>query len=363
MHGTRLTLLTLSVLLIVTAPPAQAQPIYATIDGIEGSVEIAGREGTVEVLTVEHVLASQGEEGPGPPRFTSGVEHSPLVFGKRLDASTVPLIDALHAGTVIPTIRFSYYTIDDTGTEVEYYRVTLEDAVVTFYEQSYVEDRIEPDERISVVYSAITFTWTDGSLETRYEVETDFSRNAAALADLQVDLNGEAAYVSWVMNAQDGVSGFELQRLTASGYERVAYVPGAGWTEEPRAYEARAVDLGRGLHVFRLAALAVDGQMVYSEEVRVAVGVDDSPLAVGAPYPNPFSSRVTIPVSVDRERDVRVVAYDVLGRTAAVLFDGPVGPGTATPVPFDASALSSGVYVIRAVSEGEAVSKTVRLVR
>lgn len=365
----RLPCAALLVLVVAASPPASAQfvPVYAAIDGIPGSVEIAGREGTVELRSVEHALTSHQLQGPGSaPLSASGVGHSPLVFGKLIDLSTVPLIRALHAGTRIGEIEFSFYTIDDTGTEVEYYTVTLEGAVVTSYDIGYstAEDDFDgPMEKFGVVYSAVTFTWADGNIETRHEVTTNRTRNAAALAAITADLAGDAVDVSWAMDAQDGVSGFELQRRTAAGYERAAYVPAAGWTDEPRAYSARVGDLDRGLHVFRVAALAVDGQVVHTEDVRVAVGVDDGPLAVGAPYPNPSAGRAVLPVSVDRERAVRVVAYDVLGRTAAVFFDGPMAPGRTAIVPLEGRGLASGTYVVRVESEGETVSRTVRLAR
>lgn len=63
-------------------------------------------------------------------------------------------------------------------------------------------------------------------------------------------------------------------------------------------------------------------------------------------YPNPFVGRTAVRFTLDRAADVRLVAYDGLGREAAVLVDGALeaGPHEAT---FDGAALPSGTYFVR----------------
>lgn len=55
---------------------------------------------------------------------------------------------------------------------------------------------------------------------------------------------------------------------------------------------------------------------------------------------------------------MRVAVYDVLGREAAVLHDGPRAPG-AHRLPLDLARLAPGLYVLRAEAAGSAA--TVRL--
>ena len=63
-------------------------------------------------------------------------------------------------------------------------------------------------------------------------------------------------------------------------------------------------------------------------------------------YPNPLSSHATISFTLPAAQDVRLAVYDVLGREVAMLADGVRAAGEQA-VAFDASALPSGVYLVR----------------
>jgi hypothetical protein len=79
-------------------------------------------------------------------------------------------------------------------------------------------------------------------------------------------------------------------------------------------------------------------------------------------YPNPFARRTNIAFSLEKPQAVRVSVYDALGREAAVLADGMQAAGTHALV-WDASALASGVYVVRLDAEGGSLVRRVLLVR
>ncbi len=63
-------------------------------------------------------------------------------------------------------------------------------------------------------------------------------------------------------------------------------------------------------------------------------------------FPNPFRGQTTIQYEVAEAADVRLAVYDVLGRTVAVLTDGPVEAGAHT-ASFEAQGLASGTYIYR----------------
>jgi hypothetical protein len=77
-------------------------------------------------------------------------------------------------------------------------------------------------------------------------------------------------------------------------------------------------------------------------------------------YPNPFGAQTTLRYEVSAPGTVRLSVYDVLGREVARLVDGLAEAGTYE-VPLDASALPSGTYLIRLVTNGAA--HTQRLTR
>ena len=70
-------------------------------------------------------------------------------------------------------------------------------------------------------------------------------------------------------------------------------------------------------------------------------------LALGAAYPNPFNPRVNIPFALPEGGQVRMEIFDVMGRHVHTLANGFYAGGDHTLV-FDATNLSSGVYLLRA---------------
>ena len=65
-----------------------------------------------------------------------------------------------------------------------------------------------------------------------------------------------------------------------------------------------------------------------------------------SPFPNPFNPRTSIELSLPSRERVVIAAYDMLGREVKRIIDEVRGPGKCR-VAFDASDLSSGVYLIR----------------
>ncbi|MDX1531463.1 MAG: T9SS type A sorting domain-containing protein [Rhodothermales bacterium] len=63
-------------------------------------------------------------------------------------------------------------------------------------------------------------------------------------------------------------------------------------------------------------------------------------------YPNPLRTTATFTVSLDEATPVRLVVYDVRGREVAVVTEGRLSAGPTT-VNYDASGLSTGVYIYR----------------
>ena len=61
-------------------------------------------------------------------------------------------------------------------------------------------------------------------------------------------------------------------------------------------------------------------------------------------YPNPFNPSTTIRFSLPTTSDVTLSVYDMLGRKVATLINGPMSAGEQR-VNFDASSLSSGIYL------------------
>lgn len=146
-------------------------PVYMNIDGgkVSGSVEIAGREGTIEILEVEHDLHIPTDVHSG--KLTGVRMHSPFTVRAGIDAATPYLYKACTEGITYSEVKFSFFMIDDSGTEVEYYTILLEHVKVAGV-KTHVPNVKDKDKahlphlvEYSFVYGRATWTITDGSIE------------------------------------------------------------------------------------------------------------------------------------------------------------------------------------------------------
>lgn len=79
-------------------------------------------------------------------------------------------------------------------------------------------------------------------------------------------------------------------------------------------------------------------------------------------FPNPFNPSTNISFSIPENAHVRLAVYDLLGRQVAQVVDAPMVAGFHT-VTFDASSLTSGVYVYRIEAAGQVSSRRMTLLK
>lgn len=91
-----------------------------------------------------------------------------------------------------------------------------------------------------------------------------------------------------------------------------------------------------------------------------AEGQPDAAAFQVAVYPNPFRDAARLDLNLEQSDEVRVEAFDLLGRRVAVLHEGRL-PAGRTTLDEIGEALSPGVYLVRVESESE--RQTLRLVR
>lgn len=79
-------------------------------------------------------------------------------------------------------------------------------------------------------------------------------------------------------------------------------------------------------------------------------------------HPNPFNPSTVVGFQLSVAGQTSLKVYDLLGREVAVLIDGMMSAGSHS-VTFDASALTSGLYMYRIVSEGASASRQMLLIK
>lgn len=83
---------------------------------------------------------------------------------------------------------------------------------------------------------------------------------------------------------------------------------------------------------------------------------------IGHPYPNPFNPQTTVEINLPEATDLTVDVIDAMGRRVAVLADGRQAAGRMA-LTFIGRDLASGLYVIRAVTPQQMLTRAVVLVK
>ncbi len=80
-------------------------------------------------------------------------------------------------------------------------------------------------------------------------------------------------------------------------------------------------------------------------------------------YPNPFNPSTTIAFGVPKSGKVTLEVFDVLGRKVATLLKGENKSAGRYTINFDASSLSSGMYIYRLQAENTVITKKLTLIK
>lgn len=138
-------------------------------NAIEGSVTKENREGSCEIMEFDHNVRIPMDSQTGG--LTGVRQHKPAVLTKEYDRASPLLYKALCNGESLQEVKIHWYRIDKTGTEVEYFRHTLEDAKIANME-AYMPHTKDPQkeqythmEKIHVLYGKITWLYVDGNIE------------------------------------------------------------------------------------------------------------------------------------------------------------------------------------------------------
>ncbi|MFQ6608833.1 MAG: choice-of-anchor B family protein [Fidelibacterota bacterium] len=102
--------------------------------------------------------------------------------------------------------------------------------------------------------------------------------------------------------------------------------------------------------------------LVDAEDLSMDDPAVPSVFALYQNFPNPFNSSTTIRLSVPDEGDVQLTIYDVLGREVSTLISGELVRGSHELI-WDASSVSSGIYIYRLTRSGETLSKRMILLK
>jgi type VI secretion system secreted protein Hcp len=143
---------------------ASASNTYMEIDGIPGSVTVAGREGTVEVLNLNHRVYLPTDRDDGS--ITGTRKHDALEILKVIDKSSPLLMQRVCTGESIAKVTIKVYQISDAGEEIPFYQIELTKVKIASVQTSTSALDGEPLtlEKVTIRYEKISWTYLDGNL-------------------------------------------------------------------------------------------------------------------------------------------------------------------------------------------------------
>jgi hypothetical protein len=101
------------------------------------------------------------------------------------------------------------------------------------------------------------------------------------------------------------------------------------------------------IYYWRIKAVNIGGESDWSPVASFTTEVRET--KIFANYPNPFNSSTTLKYQLSEQLPVTIELYDIGGRRIAKLVDGVQSAGVYF-VPFNASSVASGTYLVRFIS-------------
>jgi hypothetical protein len=202
--------------------------------------------------------------------------------------------------------------------------------------------------------------------------------NAGALPVQLTSLTAAAirggATVCWSTATETNNYGFEIERRSVSvgqtflsvrsdEWLKVGFVPGAGTSTSPRNYSYTDEGVAPGRYAYRIKQIDNGGAFQYYGAAEVEVGIVAKEFALDQNYPNPFNPTTSVSFSLAEPGRAVVKVYNVVGQEIAVLFDQEAEAGRLYQVAFDASQLTTGVYLYTLESGGQRMVRRMALVR
>ncbi|MBK9097712.1 MAG: T9SS type A sorting domain-containing protein [bacterium] len=184
-----------------------------------------------------------------------------------------------------------------------------------------------------------SFNWRTRIANIDYTIPVELVSFNASVIENEVEL-------SWMTATETNNQGFSIERKYKEGsFEEAGYVAGFGTTTEPKSYSFVDSKLETGNYTYRLKQIDFDGSFEYSNEINVVL---ELPLefALDQNYPNPFNPSTTISYSIPEDGFVKLAVYNLLGQEVAT-FVNTYQKADRYEVVFNASELSSGVYVYK----------------
>jgi len=176
-------------------------------------------------------------------------------------------------------------------------------------------------------------------------------------------INGNNVELRWRTETEVNNYGFDIERTKDnSDWITIGFVEGHGNSNSPKQYKFIDTDINQsGTHYYRLKQIDNDGTYEYTHIISIEIGVPDN-FYLSQNYPNPFNPTTRIDFTLPKKQSVILRIYNTLGEQVAELVNEEREAGSYSII-FDASGLSSGVYIYRLLTPLFANNKKMTLLK
>jgi hypothetical protein len=178
--------------------------------------------------------------------------------------------------------------------------------------------------------------------------------------------------LSWNTATELNNFGFDVERIASPNpsqggeqsnyrWEKIGFVNGSGTTTSPNSYSFEDKTITTGKYFYRLKQIDNDGTYEYSNIVEVSM-MKPTEFSLEQNYPNPFNptTKISWQSPISGWQTLRV--YDVLGNEVSTLVNEYREAGKYE-IDFNASELSSGLYIYKLHAGDFIVSKKMTLIK
>lgn len=165
------------------------------------------------------------------------------------------------------------------------------------------------------------------------------------LTSFRAESKNGAVLLQWITATETNNRGFAVEKRSGELWSEIGFVPGAGNSASRRSYTFTDLEAGLGKTAYRLKQIDYDGAFIYSPEIEVDNNAP-SVFLLEQNYPNPFNPSTTFGFQLMSESFVKLSIFNIQGEEITTLFNDKL-PAGRHAVDFDASELSSGVYIYR----------------
>ncbi|MDR3611901.1 MAG: T9SS type A sorting domain-containing protein [Ignavibacteriaceae bacterium] len=167
------------------------------------------------------------------------------------------------------------------------------------------------------------------------------------LTQFTSSINNKIVELSWHTATEINNYGFELERKFEdnSAWINIGFIKGKGTSTSANSYSFKDSPSKAGTYKYRLKQIDLNGRNNYSNEIEVVFSNVFS-FSLNQNYPNPFNPSTIISYQLSSGGLVTIKVYDVLGNEITTLVN-EIKQSGVHEINFDASELSSGIYMYR----------------